>query len=549
MHIQRNYRIYKGKDKTKVYTSVLLRQCYYEDKKIKQKTIANLSKVPEHIIRTIELAIKKDEVYYKIDELDFEDSFSYGHIACLNHIIKDIGLDKILYSKQTKRRDLAEAMIISRALYPKSELETTRWILEEEEFRGFYDIDYQKLRVDHLYETLDWLGKRQKKIETKLYETINEKPILFLYDITSTYFEGDKAELSAFRYNRDKKKEKRQIVVGLVLDKNGYPLSVEVFKGNTSDQSTLIPKIKTLKETYGLETGIIVGDRGMIKESNIKNTQENRFKYITALTHKKIEELIKNSSTPFQLGLFDERKLAEIWYNKRRYILCRSKERATEDNETLLGLIKKTKEKLDKIKESVEKGKLKNVDKIGIRVGRWKNRWKVGKYFEIEIKEGCFEYQINVDKIELAKELCGCYVITTSVPNDMMNSSEVVEYHKRLCLVDRAFKIIKKYLLHIQPIYHSKEIRIKAHAFLCMLAYYVVLELKKRLNELFLENSNGRNYKWTLEKIFRELRKIKLGYMEIKSIKIKQLKPLTIEQQKILRYLGVKLQVKKEIIH
>jgi transposase len=558
MYVQRNRSIYKGKGGVSVYKSVLLRECYWdrEKKKIAQRTLANLSKLPEYVIRKIELALKEgevcsegEEISYKLDDLDFEDAFPYGHIACLDHIIRDIGLDKAIYSKSTKERDLALAMIIARVIYPKSELETMRYILAEEAFREFYDLDYSRLRVDHLYKNLDWLKERQKMIESNLYRLRDEKPYLFLYDITSAYFEGENAELSAFGFNRDKKKGKKQIVIGLVTDREGYPLSIEVFKGNTSDQKTLVPKIKELKERYGLDSGIIVGDRGLITSSKIEKIEEHGFKYIRALTHQAVEKLIEDHSTPFQLGLFDERDLVEIEYKGKRYILCKSPYRRERDKKALDELMEKTRKKLDEIKECVERGKLRKKEKIALRVGRWIGRWKVGKYFDIEIKDGFLDYRIREESLRLKEALCGCYIISTSVPERELGKEEVVEHYKRLSLVERAFEMIKKELLNIQPIYHRKEGRIKAHAFLCMLGYYVALEFKKRMKEIFDENGKGRNYKWTFTSLLQELKKIKLGYMKIKDIRIRQLKELTPTQRKILRSLGIKLRVNKEVIH
>lgn len=545
MHIQRNRRMYKNK----VYTSVLLRQCYYEKGKIRQKTIANLSKMPESLVRTIELAVKKGQVYYKLDDLNFEDAFSYGHIAALDSLIRDIGLDKTIYSKPNDKQNLVQAMIICRIVHPASELGTMRWLLSQEGFREFYNLDYSELRVDDLYYTLDWLEKRQDKIETKIYTQRNEKPNLFLYDITSSYFEGDNAELSDYGYNRDKKRGKKQIVIGLVTDKAGYPLSIEVFKGNTSDQSTIIPLLQKLKKKYEVQDAIIIGDRGMITESKLDSIEKNGFKYITALTHERIEKLIKDSSTPFQLELFDERNIVEIEWEGRRHILCKNNERGKKEAKTFLELIDKTKLKLEGIKRAVDNRRLKNVDKIAKRVGIWQNKWKVGKYFDTKISKGKFEYSLKEGDIELNKELCGCYVIISSVSCEKMSSKEIIEHYKKLCLVERAFEIIKTSLLRIRPIYHWKGNRIKAHAFLCMLSYYVVLELKNRLRELFSENGTGNGYKWTLEGILEQLKNIKIGYIKVREFKIRQLKKLTLEQKRILKYLGVELKITKEVIH
>jgi len=546
MHIQRNKRIYKGK----VYKSVLLRQCYYEKGKIKQKTIANLSRMPEWMIRHIELGIKKDEVCYKLSDLQFKDGYSFGDIACLYELLKETGIMDCLYSRPIEEREIVNMMIIGRILHPSSKLENTRWIEEREEaFREIFPmIDYEKMRVDKLYSALDWIERRKKRIEKRIYEG-REKPILFLYDTSSVYFEGEEAEIGEYGYNRDKKKGKKQIVIGLTMDEGGYPLSVEVFKGNTSDQKTIKGRIEDIKKGLGVERAIIIGDRGMITEARIEEIEEEGLEFITALTHSKIEELIKDRSSPFQLGIFDEKKEVEIGWEGRRYVLCKSKEREIKEGRELEALLQRTAEKLEKIKKQVERGKLKKAEKIGERVGRWKNKYKVGKYFETEIGEGKFRYWYKEEDLKIGRELLGCYVVVTNVGKERLSTEAVVERYRSLSLVDRAFRVIKTTLLNIHPIYHRKENRIRAHAMICMLAYYIVVEMKKRLRSLFDENGKGRNYALTFENILSSLNKIKIGYMDINGLKIQQLGKLTERQEKILKLLNIKIKVPDEVKH
>ena len=544
MHIQRNKRYYKGK----VYRSVLLRQCYYEDKKIKQRTIANLSHMPEHLIRTIEIAIKEKEAYYKLSDLEFEGGYSYGDIAVLYEIIRSINLDNLIYSRRGVERDYVIMMIIGRILHPSSKLENTRWIKKRwEAFSHFFSVDYDKLKVDDLYKALDWVIERKEKIEKNIYKS-RSNPTLFLYDITSTYFEGEGADGSAFGYNRDKKKGKKQIVIGLVLDKEGYPLSVEVFRGNTSDQKTLKGKVEKMKKMYGIEKAVLVGDRGMITEARMKDLQEAGFDFITALTHRRLRELIKDIRSPFQIGLFDKRSSFEIEYEGKRYILCKSEEREILERRELASLLWKTRGKLNKIEEQVRKGKLKDPIKIAERVGRWKNRYKVGRYFEVEIGEGVFRYWVNKEELRLGKKLLGCYVIVSTLGREF-SKEELVERYKSLSLVENAFKTIKTSLLNIRPIYHWKGARIKAHAFICMLSYYVVVEMKKRLKPLFSENGRGRNYSFTFKDILSTLALIQIGHIKILDLSIQQIGKITPEQRRTLELLKVELKLKREVKH
>lgn len=545
MHIQRNKREYKGK----VYTSVLLRQCYYENGKIKQRTIANLSRMPKWLIRTIELAIKKDELNYKLEDLEFEDAYSFGDIYSLWEIIEKTGLGKIIYSKRIKERELVVGMIIGRILHPSSKLENVRWIGQRKEaFSEVLSLNYEKLEVDDLYEALDWLERSKGRIEKKLWRA-NGKPKLFLYDITSVYFEGEKAEGGEYGYNRDKKKGKKQVVIGLMMDEEGYPVSVEVFNGKTSDQSTVKDKVEEIKKKYGIEKAILIGDRGMITSARMDEIEKEGFSFITCLTHKRIKGLIEDSSTPFQIGLFDERFSVEIEYGGRRYILCKNPLREKEERSTLASLIRKTKNELNRIKNMVKRGRLKDEKKIAERVGRWKNRYKAGRYFEVEIKEGEFNFWLNKEELEIEKRLLGCYVVVTNVSKKVMGKDEVVERYKELSLVDRAFRVIKTTLLNIHPVYHWKERRIRAHTFICMLAYWIVLKMKKDLKPLFEGNGKGKEYEFTFENVLSELNQIKIGRIRIKDMEIRQLSKLTETQKRILNLLRVNLRVKKEVTH
>lgn len=542
MHIQRNKVVYKGK----VYRSVLLRQCYYEAGKIKQKTIANLSKMPEYLIRSIELAIKRKEISYKIEDLGFEKGVNIGDIGVIYEIAKEIGIEEVIYSKRKKERDIILMMIIGRILRPSSKLENTRWIKRRKEaFGEYFKLDYERLRVDDLYKGMDWLMERKEKIEEKLYKK-RGSPILFLYDITSSYFEGEKAEISEFGYNRDKKRGKRQIVIGLVMDKEGYPISIEVFRGNMADQKTIKGRIEKMKKNYGIERGVLIGDRGMITEARMEELEKEGFDYITCLTHRKIEELVKEKESPFYPELFDEKIPIEIIYKGKRYILCKNEEKEKEERKQLASLLWKTYKKLKEIRKQVEKGRLKDEIKIGERVGRWKNRYKVGKYFITEIKRGYFKFYIDKDQLELTKKLLGCYVIKTSL-KEGFTKEQIIDHYKSLSLVDRAFRIIKRSLLNIRPIYHWKEKRIKTHAFICMLSYYIVVEMKKRLKELFFENGKGRQYSLTFKNILEELREIQIGYINVNGLIIKQLSKMNQLQKDILKNLKVELKLRNKL--
>jgi len=553
MHIVHNRRRYKDK----VYHCTLLREGYHEGGKSRQRTLANLTHLPQFLIRMIELAIQQREVTYTRADLKFQTAADYGHIAALDHLLRDTGLATALYSKARPERSLVEAMIIARILKPASKLENTRWLKQSEPaFREFSALNYGRLRVDDLYRALDWLDRRKERIEARLVQLRTGQSAhgpaagrrrLFLYDTTSSYFEGDTAEGAEYGYSRDERSGNKQIVIGLVCDEAGYPLAIETFAGNTADAATLLPQVRRLQERFGVKDGIMVGDRGMIKQAQLEELGRLGFGFITALTHQRLTELVQAPGTPFQLGLFDESGLVEVEYEKQRHVLCRNPDRAQADQQTLDRLMKKTQEKLKTIKQAVRAGRLKSAAKIGVRVGRWQNRWQVGKYFAVEVGEGSFEYRIKVAELALARGLAGCYVVVTSAARDELTTQQVVEQYKQLQVVERAFRALKTTLLEIRPMYHRRARRIRAHALICMLAYYLVVELRQRLAPLFDENGEGRDYVWTLESILTELGNIKLGWLRLADIRLKQISELNQRQRSILRHLGLKLTTQAEV--
>ena len=463
MHIQ----IVVTKKGDKEYKSVLLRESYYDKGKRKKRTLARLTKVPEYMVYQLEMALKGG-LCYKVEDLEFEDGYSIGQIGVLKGIMKQVGLEEMIYSKKTKERELVEMMVIMRVIHPSRKLENVRWIKRRKEgFKRIYKIDYDKLKVDDLYKAMDWIEERKGRIERKLFSKRGSGR-LFLYDTTSSYLEGEKAELGEYGYGKDKKKGVKQVVIGLVQDKEGYPIGVEVFPGNTSDQKALKEKVKEMKERYKIDKAIFVGDRGMITGMRMEEIEREGYEYITSLTHRRIKSLIEEKGGPIQLGLFDEELPMEVGYEGRRYILCKSKERGKKEKRELAMLIRKMVERYEKIKKEVEGGKLKDARKIAKKVGRWKGRYKVGKYFEEEIGEGEFNYWIKREELKLDIKLLGCYVIVTNTRKEEINTEEAVDYYRSLSLVDRAFAIMKTILLNIRPIRHRKEKRIRAHAFICM---------------------------------------------------------------------------------
>jgi transposase len=342
-----------------------------------------------------------------------------------------------------------------------------------------------------------------------------------------------------------------------MTDSKGCPIAVEVFKGNTSDQTTVVGQITKLREEFGLKEIVFIGDRGMITSSRIEEIEKEdvkkRIDYITALQRGEMMEMIENKDCPVQLELFDEKNPGEVWYEGRRYILCYSSLRKERDAGTREQLMAKTEEKLLSIKNNVESGRIKNKEVILKRAYRWINRWKMGRFYKIEIGEGKFHYEENKEELSRYKRLDGCYVIVTSVDEKRMKKEEIKKRYKSLSQVEEAFRTMKTDDLQTRPIRHWTEARVRGHVFMCMLAYRLVYEARERLSGI-LERDNKTRYTayGSLREVWESLEKISVGHIRIAGKLYEQISKISDREKKILNELGVVLnshklsQVKRE---
>jgi len=363
-------------------------------------------------------------------------------------------------------------MVAARVIEPYSKLATTRWwhitTLPSE-------LGVEDATEDDLYEAMDWLLERQDRIEKKLAERHLKEGGMVLYDLTSSYFEGSTCPLAKLGHNRDGKKGKLQVNYGLLTDQRGCPVSVSVHDGNTADPKTLMPKVQKIKERFKVGSMVLVGDRGMISQKQIDALGEvEGVSWITALKSGAIRKLIVEGR--LQLGLFDDRNLFEIEdadYPGERLIACRNNELKKLREGKRQSLLDATVKELEKIRSMVARGALKTESAIGVRVGKVVNKYKVEKHFVLDIREGCFEYHIDQEKVAEEALLDGIYVIRTDVPRARLNAEDTVRSYKTLSQVERAFRSMKTVDLYVRPIHHRLEDRVRAHIFLCMLAYYV----------------------------------------------------------------------------
>lgn len=489
-HVAKIERRHNGK----VYTSYLLRRTYREDGKVKHETLGNLSHLPQEVIGTIRAALRGEVSPVGDDGLKIVRSLPHGHVAAVLGTVRKIGLEQIVASRPSPERTLVVAMIVARVIDPCSKLATSRGLSSETACSSLgLQLDLDSVSEDALYEAMDWLQSSQERIEKKLAKKHLQDGTLVLYDVSSSYYTGSHCSLAKFGHSRDRKKGFPQIVYGLLCNAEGCPISIEVFEGNTADPKTFTSQIKKVRERFGLQRVVFVGDRGMItnKRINEELRDVDGLDWITALRANTIKNLVEQGVV--QLSIFDQQDLAEVTspdFPGERLVVCRNPLLAEERSRKREALLCSTEKELEKIAQATqrEKRRLKGKDKIGVRVGKVLNRFKMAKHFNLEINEESFSYQRNEEKINKEAALDGLYVIRTSVSSECLDAESTVRAYKDLSKVERAFRSLKTVDLKIRPIHHRLEDRVRAHVFLCMLAYYVEWHMRQALAPILFED-------------------------------------------------------------
>ena len=477
--------------------TVLLRESYREGSKVRKRTLANLSSLSSAQIDAIRATllgqplqpVAQPRAQPLAQPFEAIASPSHGHVQAVALTLQRLGLAGLLASKPCRERELVLAMLGARILAPHTKLATTRWwhtTTLAEEF-GVLDAD-----EDDLYAAMDWLLARQDRVQKKLASRHLSEGGLVLYDLSSSYFEGTTCALAKLGHNRDGKSGLLQVNYGLLTDARGCPVAVSVYEGNVSDSKTLMPEVKRLREDFGIERFVLVGDRGMISSKAIAELREtDGIGWITALKSVSIRALVEQGQ--LQLGLFDERNLVELSspeYPGERLVACRNPELAKLRAHKRADLLAATEASLDKIKARVDAGKLAGSDEIGVRVGKVINRYKVAKHFELSIEDNAFSFARKLAAIAAEGALDGIYIIRTSVSAAQMDAPSCVRNYKSLAQVERAFRSLKTVDLKVRPIHHRKAERVRAHIFLCMLAYYVEWHMREAWRELMFADTD-----------------------------------------------------------
>ncbi|MFQ5705784.1 MAG: IS1634 family transposase [Gemmatimonadales bacterium] len=399
-------------------------------------------------------------------------SAHHGHVLAVLTAMRRLGFPKLVATRRSRERDLAVALVAARILEPRSKLATHRWwdrtTLPE-------TLNLEGATEDDLYGAMDWLLSHQRAIERKLAGRHLAEGGFALCDLTSSYFEGRCCPLAARGHNRDGKRGKLQVNYCLLTDRQGRPISVTVYPGNTNDPKTLLPQVQKLRQAFGIQNVAVVGDRGMISQRQINALRElPGMDWITALRSEAIRKLLQDN--PLQMRLFDERNLFEMHhpdYPGERLVACRNPELARLRAHKRQSLLDATTRELDKVRGMVARRRLKGKDAIGVRVGKVVNKYKVAKHFHLDIRDRVFDFYVKEAQVEAEASLDGIYMVRTSLPRKHLDAAETVRSYKSLSDVERAFRSFKTVDLKVRPIYHWTEDRVRAHIFLCMLAYYV----------------------------------------------------------------------------
>ncbi len=478
-------RVYKGK----TYTTHLLRRSIRKGKTVTHETLGNLSHLPDHVIDLIKRSLKGETFVPAADAVRITRSLPHGHVEAVLKMINKLGLDDLIASEPSPRRNLVVAMIAERLIFPSSKLANTRhW----RDTTLAQELDIADATADQLYDAMDWLLQRQSAIETKLAKRHLSDGGLVLYDVTSSYYEGKTCPLARFGHDRDGKSGCPIIVYGALTDAEGRPVAVQVFPGNTADPKTVPDQVETLTKRFGLARVVLVGDRGMLTQTQIDVFKKHPgLGWISALRSGSIRRLLADGHL-IKKDLETER-LAEISspdFPDERLVACYNPLLAEQRRVKRQELLAATQAELEKLAASVKRAAAKpeTAAEIGVRAGKIINHYKMSKHFTLTIRDGSLEWARKQEEITKEELLDGIYVVRTSEPTERLTAADGVRSYKRLALVEQAFRCLKGIDLLVRPIHHRIAERVRAHILLCLLAFYVEWHLRQAWESLLFED-------------------------------------------------------------
>jgi transposase len=485
VHVATTKRVYKGK----TYVTHLLRRSIRKGKTVTHQTLGNLSHLPDHVIDLIRRSLKGETFVPAANAVRITRSLPHGHVQAVLKMVKTLGLDDLIAPEPSRRRHLVVAMIVERLVFPSSKLANTRhWhdtTLAEE-------LDVADATEDQLYDAMDWLLERQAAIENKLARRHLTDGALVFYDVTSSYYEGKTCPLARFGHDRDGKTGLPIIVYGLLTDADGRPVAVQVFPGNTGDPRTVPAQVETLTKRFGLSRVVLVGDRGMLTQTQIEVLKKHPgLGWISALRSGSIRRLLADGHL-IKKDLEAER-LAEISspdFPGERLVACYNPLLAEQRRQKRQDLLAATQAELETLAASVRRAadRPETAAEVGVRAGKIINHYKMSKHFTLTIGDGSLEWARKQDEITREELLDGIYVVRTSEPTERLTAADGVRSYKRLALVEQAFRCLKGIDLLVRPIHHRTANRVRAHILLCVLAYYLEWHLRQVWEPLLFED-------------------------------------------------------------
>ena len=476
--------------------AILLRESYRQDGKVRKRTLCNLSDWPAAHIEGLRGVLKGGTVIpAERDAISVTRSLPHGHVAAALGTARKIGLDRVLGPGGNRCRDLVLALLVGRILTPTSKLAAARALSPATATSSLGAVlGLGEVDDDELYTALDWLRVRQPAIEATLAKRHLRNGTLVLYDVSSSYMEGRCCPLARYGYSRDRKRGKLQIVYGLLCAPDGCPVAIEVFDGNTGDPKTLATQIETLKQRFRLDHVVLVGDRGMITQARItEDIEPAGLDWITALRAPAIKD-VRNSGT-LQLSLFDPRDMASITspdFPGERLIVCRNPDLAAERTRKREDLLVATEKDLARIKAAAgrKRDPRRGAAAIGLAVGEVFNEHKMRKHFDLTITDTGFGFARKTAAIAAEAATDGIYVVRTSLSAQVLDDAATVRSYKSLAQVERAFRCIKTVDLQVRPVHHRLAERVRAHVFLCMLAYYLEWHMRQHLAPMLFDETD-----------------------------------------------------------
>jgi len=536
----------KRRYKDKVYETPLVVTSYRDAQGVsRNQTIVSLAKLPGYIVKLVEEGLKRGDAsaldeHAPFSELEYSGSVVVGPAFVALTVLKQLGVYQLLEASLSPRQAAAVlSIVVERVVAPKPLSVMAQQRRFAQEPLGFLLGCTEAPSLKTWYAGLASLEARREGMLQELFARNHAPGDLYLYDITSSYFEGETCPLAAYGYNRDGKKGKKQVVLGVICDRDGCPIWMDVFKGNTSDQTTVKRELLNLKSKLGLEGFTFVGDRGMVTHARIEELEQEgwweEFSYITALSRHEMMALVEDERHPIQLELFDHRRLTEVEHEGTRYVLCHNPHREQQDRETRLRLLALTERKLERLRKNVEAGRLKKKDLIARRLYRWLNRWGMERFFAVTYAEGTFTYARREDEIERYSRLDGCYVIRSNVAPARQTTEALRDRYKDLKYVEQAFRTMKTTDIQTRPIRHFNEPQVRGHLFACFLAYRVIWELRQRLEPVLARDPDTKRCEaGSLAEIWRELSGITVAKLEAGGKSVRKLSRLTPYARKLL---------------